>query len=308
MQKLTLRIATRKSKLALWQSEWVIKKLKMAHPSLKVQLIPLSTKGDEWLNKPLAEVGGKGLFVKELEDALLSNKADIAVHSLKDVPTLLPDGLILSTYLPRENPQDAFLSLKTASLMLLKEGALIGTSSLRRKAALLSLRPDLNIKMLRGNIDTRIQKLKSGEFDAIILAAAGIRRLNLIEHLQELLPVDLFLPAIGQGILAIESQKNTPEILALLAPLNHPETETCARAERSLNRVLQGGCEVPIAGHATLTGDTLTLHGWVASPDGKVILKAQHSALREAPEMLGEQVAQMLINQGAKDIIDALTE
>lgn len=306
MAKDTIRIATRKSRLALWQAETIKNQLLQLHPNLTVELLPLQTTGDKWLDQPLNTVGGKGLFVKELEQLLLTHQADIAVHSLKDVPAELPKGLILSVFCKRESPEDVLLSVHYASLRELPKSAKIGTSSLRRQCQLLAMRPDLNIAMLRGNIDTRIRKLESEDFDAIILAFAGIKRLGLTEHVKEILPTSTILPAIGQGALAIECREDDLKTQTRLKPLLDPETACCVRAERAMNQMLGGSCQVPIAGLATLYQHQLTLQGLVGAPDGGTLLKTTASGPSDEPEALGTYVAQSLLDKGAGAIISSL--
>lgn len=301
-----LRIATRKSKLALWQAEWIKSKLLQIYPDLTVTLVPISTTGDQWLSQPLNTIGGKGLFVKELEQALLARQADIAVHSLKDVPRELPESLLLSTFCKRESPEDVLLSTCPITLQSLPKNARVGTSSLRRQCQLLAIRPDLNILMLRGNIDTRIRKLEAQEFDAIVLAYAGVKRLGLTQYIQEIFPVTTFLPAIGQGILAIECREEDSKIREWLQPLHHELTAYSARAERALNQTLGGSCQIPLAGYAAVREHQLTLQGLVGSPNGQIILITEASGPLENPEILGVQVAENLLQKGASQIIEAL--
>ncbi len=248
-------IGTRGSKLALWQAEWIKAELKKLNPELEIELNKIKTTGDKILDVPLAKVGGKGLFVKEIEEALLKNEADIAVHSMKDVPTEFPDGLHLAVICEREDPRDAFIAPAQGvrSFKELPQGAKVGTSSLRRACQLLSIRPDLKIEQLRGNLDTRLRKLDEGLFDAIILAAAGVKRLGWASRITEILSPETSLPAIGQGAVGIECRTDDGFINTLIAPLNHPETDICVRAERALLKKLEGGCQVPIAAHAVLT-------------------------------------------------------
>lgn len=301
-----IRIATRKSPLALWQAEYVSAELQRHHPGLSVELVTMSTQGDKILDTPLAKIGGKGLFVKELETALLDGKADIAVHSMKDVPMAFPDGLTLSTICPREEPTDAFVSNRYATMQELPQGAVVGTSSLRRQCQLRAFRPDLLIRDLRGNVGTRLSKLDAGEYDAIILASAGLLRLELAERISSRLPIELSLPAVGQGAVGIESRIDDAHTHALLAPLGCVETSLRVRAERAMNNHLHGGCQVPIAGHATLQGEQLTLQGLVGSVDGKTILRAEHSGSSAEPEALGVQVAKTLLDLGAAPLLAAL--
>lgn len=273
----TINIATRQSPLALWQAEHIKTRLEQLYPNMSVNLVPMVTKGDKILDTPLAKIGGKGLFVKELEQALLEKRADIAVHSLKDVPMALPDGLTLGAYCERERPTDAFVSNQFTSLDDLPYGAKLGTSSLRRQCQIQQQRPDLQIISLRGNVGTRLVKLDAGEYDAIILATSGLMRLGLDERIRHELDPDICLPAVGQGALAIECRADDMATLDLLKPLNHDISKICVIAERAMNRQLQGGCQVPIAGFATLENGQLLLKGRVGSLDGKILLKSQLS-------------------------------
>ncbi len=302
----TIRIATRKSPLAMWQAEHVAAALRRAHPGLAVEILGMTTRGDKILDAPLAKVGGKGLFVKELEQGLLAGTADIAVHSTKDVPVELPAGLHLPVILEREDPRDAFVSNRFARLADLPPGARVGTSSLRRQCQLTTRRPDLDIQPLRGNVNSRLAKLDGGEFDAILLAAAGLIRLGFAERIRSRLTIEESLPAIGQGAVSIECRENDAPTLKLLAPLHHPDTADCIRAERAMNRRLQGGCQVPIAGHALLEGNDLRLRGLVGTPDGSRVLIAEHCLPRDQAEALGTRVAEDLLAQGAGDILRAL--
>ncbi len=302
----TLRIATRKSPLALWQAEHVAAALRRVHPGLAVEILGMTTRGDKILDAPLAKVGGKGLFVKELEQGMLDGEADIAVHSMKDVPVDFPPGLHLPVILEREDPRDAFVSERFAGLAALPEGARVGTSSLRRQCQLLERRPDLHIEPLRGNVNSRLAKLDAGDYDAIILAAAGLKRLGLGGRIRCLLEPEESLPAIGQGAIGIECRIDDPRVNALIAPLHHADTDTRVRAERAMNHRLHGGCQVPIAGHATLAGDRLHLAGLVGDPDGSRILRAQAEAHRNDAESLGTAVAEALLDQGAAAILSAL--
>ena len=301
-----LRIATRKSALALWQAEYVKKELERHHPDLTVELVKMTSKGDRILDAPLAKIGGKGLFVKELENALLENRADIAVHSIKDVPMDFPAGLELGVICPRENPQDAFVSNQYNALDELPEGAVVGTSSLRRQCQVLQRRPDLTIKFLRGNVNTRLAKLDDGQYDAIILAVAGLLRLGMKDRICSALPVDVCLPAAGQGAVGIELRSNDEEIRQLIAPLHHCETAIVVGAERAMNRRLNGGCQVPIAGFAELTDDNLHLRALVGSPDGKTLLRSEISCTAQEFEHAGIKVAEDLLVQGADRILSEL--
>jgi len=301
----TLRIATRKSRLALWQAEHVRDRLMALHPGLNVELVAMATKGDKILDTPLAKVGGKGLFVKELEDAMLDGRADIAVHSMKDVPMHFPEGLGLSVILEGAAPTDAFVSNRYANPEQLPEGARVGTSSLRRGLQISEARPDLEVLSLRGNVQTRLSKLDAGDFDAIILATSGLRRLGLDARITCELPPEVSLPACGQGALGIECRTDDPELLALLAPLDHAETATRVRAERAMNTRLEGGCQVPIGGHAILEegGRTLWLRALVGMPDGSRVLRAEGRGSVNEPETLGVRVAEELLDQGAGEIL-----
>ncbi|BAN51208.1 porphobilinogen deaminase [Metapseudomonas resinovorans NBRC 106553] len=298
-----IRIATRKSALALWQAEFVKARLEEAHPGLKVSLVPMVSKGDKLLDAPLAKIGGKGLFVKELETALLENEADIAVHSMKDVPMDFPEGLGLYCICEREDPRDAFVSNRFDSLDALPAGSVVGTSSLRRQAQLLARRPDLKIQFLRGNVNTRLAKLDAGEYDAIILAAAGLIRLGFEDRIRSSISVEDSLPAGGQGAVGIECRSADSEIHALLAPLHHRDTAVRVTAERALNKHLNGGCQVPIACYAVLEGEQLWLRGLVGQPDGGQLLRAEARAAVADAEALGVKVADELLELGAGDIL-----
>lgn len=301
-----IRIATRKSALALWQAEYVKARLEASHPGLKVSLVPMVSRGDKLLDAPLAKIGGKGLFVKELETALLENEADIAVHSMKDVPMEFPEGLGLYCICEREDPRDAFVSNRFDSLDAMPPGSVVGTSSLRRQAQLLARRPDLKIQFLRGNVNTRLAKLDAGEYDAIILAAAGLIRLGFGERIRSSIGVDESLPAGGQGAVGIECRTGDSEVHALLACLNHAPTATRVVAERALNKRLNGGCQVPIACYAVLEGEQLWLRGLVGQPDGTLLLRAEGRAPAAEAEALGVQVAEELLDQGAEQILKAV--
>jgi hydroxymethylbilane synthase len=292
--------------LALWQAEHIKARLQALHADLQVELVTFVTQGDKILDTPLAKIGGKGLFVKELENALLDGRADLAVHSMKDVPMELPEGLELAVICEREDPHDAFVSNQYVSLQELPLGAKLGTSSLRRKCQLQALRPDLEIIDLRGNVGTRLSKLDAGQYDAIILAAAGLKRLGLAERIREQLDDQVSLPAVGQGALGLECRSGDQAVLALIAPLGHTETDVCVRAERAFNHRLQGGCQVPIAGFAVLTQGQLYLRGRVGSIDGKELLKAELTGAPEQAEILGRQLAETLLTQGADRLLAAL--
>ncbi|GEA07318.1 porphobilinogen deaminase [Alteromonas sp. KUL42] len=302
----TVRIATRKSALALWQAEYVKAKLLEHYPSMVVELVPMSTQGDKILDTPLAKIGGKGLFIKELEVAMLEGRADIAVHSMKDVPVEFPEGFGLHAICERENPYDAFVSNNFDSIDALPQGAVVGTSSLRRQCQIRKYRPDLMIKDLRGNVNTRLAKLDAGEYDAIILASAGLIRLEMASRIRMPLTADISLPAVGQGAVGIECRNDDEELIALLQALNHDDTNTRVTAERAMNERLEGGCQVPIGSFATLDGDSLTLTGMVGKPDGTELLFASATAPRESATSIGIEVAEALLAQGAGDILRAL--
>lgn len=298
-----LRIATRKSPLALWQAEYIRACLLAAHPDLQVELVRMSTQGDKILDAPLAKVGGKGLFVKELEVSLLEGISDIAVHSMKDVPVEFPDGLYLPIICKREDPRDAFVSTRFKSLADLPEGARVGTSSLRRQSQLHERRPDLTILNLRGNVNTRLKKLDEGHYDAIILAAAGLLRLGFEQRITQYLTADESLPAIGQGALGIECRSDDARVHGLISMLHDADTYTCVHAERAMNQRLQGGCQVPIAGYAELGSTGLTLRGLVGRPDGSEVIRGTvHGAPHEAAQ-LGVSLADDLLARGARAIL-----
>tara|TARA_R110002126_G_scaffold43555_3_gene124834 strand:+ start:1150 stop:2079 length:930 start_codon:yes stop_codon:yes gene_type:complete len=299
----TVRIATRKSALALWQAEFVKAELLRHHPALKVELVPMSTQGDKILDTPLAKIGGKGLFVKELETAMLDGRADIAVHSMKDVPVAFPEGLVLQTICQREDPRDAFVSNQFQHVMQLPFGAVVGTSSLRRQCQLKALRPDLTVRDLRGNVNTRLAKLDNGEFAAIILASAGLIRLGFASRIASYIEPEQSLPANGQGAVGIECRSDDHAIQQLLAPLEHQTTRLCVLAERAMNRRLQGGCQVPIGAFAMLNADQLHLRGLVGSLDGSQIIRAEQTGKAEEAEQLGLLVAEQLLAQGAGAIL-----
>lgn len=305
---MNIRIATRKSLLALWQANHVKRLLESAYADINVELVTFTTKGDKILDTPLAKVGGKGLFVKELEEALLAKDADIAVHSMKDVPMTLPPGLECGVYLEREDPRDAFISQKARDIHRLPEGAVLGTSSLRRQSQIQALRPDIKIVSLRGNVDTRLKKLKQGDYDAIILAAAGLRRLGFSDEIASLLEPSDSIPAVGQGAIGLEYRQEDTHLIERLAPFNHPATAVCVTAERAMNQKLNGGCQVPIAGHAVLNGDTIHLKGFVGSPDGSKRLFAEAYAKAADAVTLGQRVAEDLLGQGAEALLQAVYE
>ncbi|NCC27333.1 MAG: hydroxymethylbilane synthase [Gammaproteobacteria bacterium] len=303
-----IRIATRKSPLAMWQAEHVSALLTKLHPGLEIQIVGMTTKGDKILDAPLAKVGGKGLFVKELEQGMLEGVADIAVHSMKDVPVEFPEGLHLAVIMDREDPRDAFVSNRFEGLDDLPQGACVGTSSLRRQCQLADRRPDLRIEPLRGNVNTRLAKLDAGEYDAIILAAAGLMRLGFESRIRSRITPEDSLPAIGQGAIGIECRSEDPRTNALIAPLHHRDTADRVLAERAMNARLHGGCQVPIAGHALIEGDRLVLKGLVGTPDGSRILRAESEGPREDWEAIGTRVADALLAQGAGEILSALQE
>ena len=301
-----IRIATRKSQLALWQAEHVKQALQMQHAGLDVDIIGLTTTGDKQLEQPLATIGGKGLFVKELENALLENKADIAVHSMKDVPSDFPPDLCLGLICQRAEPNDAFVSNDFTSINDLPKGAIVGTSSLRRQSQLLALRPDLQVKCLRGNINTRLEKLDANDYHAIILAVAGLSRLDLTARITQVLPIDSFLPAVGQGALGIECRSNDKSVLSYIMALQDESSWHCVMAERAMNKTLGGNCHVPVAAFAKMKNNDIILNGLVGAPDGSQILRYEASAPKEQYQRLGENVAEGLLEQGAGTILQAL--
>ncbi len=302
----TLRIATRQSRLALWQAGHVKARLQALHPQLEIELVPMTTSGDQVLDQSLAKYGGKSLFVKELENALLERRADLAVHSMKDVPAELPRGLDVVAILERENPLDAFVSNDYASLDDLPLGARVGTSSLRRQMQLRRARFDLAVEPLRGNVETRLRKLDEGQYEAIILAVAGLLRLGLEQRIRDELAPEMFLPAIGQGAIGIECRVADERTRALVQPLNHHATEVCVVAERALNAGLGGSCHTPIAGYAELRGEQLHLHGRVGTPDGARLLQAEVAGHAQNAVVLGAVLAKRLRAQGADEILREL--
>jgi hydroxymethylbilane synthase len=301
-----LRIATRKSKLALWQAHFIKAELQRFHPGLTVELLGMTTKGDKILDVPLAKVGGKGLFVKELEQAMLEGRADIAVHSMKDVPMEFPEGLGLAVICAREDPTDAFVSNHFNYLEELPKGAKVGTSSLRRQLQIKALRPDLQLLDLRGNVNTRLAKLDAGEYDAIILASAGLMRLDFHHRIQSRLTDAQCLPAGGQGAVGVECRLEDAATKALLAPLHHKDSADRVMAERALNKRLEGGCQVPIACFAELEGDQLWLRGLVGEIDGSRVLTTEIRGPRADAETLGIAAAEDLLRQGAGEILEAI--
>ena len=305
-ERSALIIGTRGSQLALWQAEWVQRQLKQIAPDLSVVLKRIQTSGDKIQDVPLAKVGGKGLFVKEIEEALLRKDIDLAVHSMKDLPAVLPSGLHIICVPEREDPRDALLAGDKKKLDALPLGARVGTSSLRRQAQLLHVRPDLQIKMLRGNVDTRLRKLQENHFDAIVLAASGLKRLGWDEHIAECLPVDVSLPAIGQGALGVEGREDDGFVRNLVSRLEHQQTRVTVMAERALLKRLEGGCQVPIAGHAVLQGESLTLDGLVISLDGKQYVRYSLSGSMSEAESIGTKVAEGLLDRGAQPILQEI--
>ncbi|WP_354622788.1 hydroxymethylbilane synthase [Psychromonas sp. MME2] len=298
-----IRIATRHSPLAMWQANFVKAELQKFHPDLTVELLAMKTKGDKILDTPLAKVGGKGLFVKELEVAILEGRADIAVHSMKDVPVDFPEGLGLTVICKREDPRDAFVSNNYTCLEELPQGAIVGTSSLRRQCQLRAQRPDLQIKDLRGNVNTRLAKLDNGEYDAIILAAAGLIRLQMQARIASVIEPEQSLPAVGQGAVGIECRLDDAQTIALLQPLEDTVTRLRVSAERAMNLALQGGCQVPIGSYAILQGEQLFLRGLVGSVDGKEIIRKEITGHQDDAEQLGLTLAQQLLDSGAKQIL-----
>ncbi len=303
-----LRIATRQSPLALWQAEHVAARLRDSHPGLEVELVPMTTQGDRILDRALALVGGKGLFIKELEVALTERRADIAVHSMKDVPSELPPGMMLAAVLKRADPRDAFVSARFVSLASLPEGASVGSSSQRRQCQLRNARPDLQVSTLRGNVETRLRKLDAGEFDAILLAVAGLERLELAHRITERLDVEQSIPAVGQAIVGLECRAEDERSRELTAVLNDPDTQSCIAAERAFAARLEGSCQSPIAGYAALDGDTLDLRGLVGAPDGGLVFRGHISGSRDSAVSLGQELAERLLGQGAERLLRELRD
>lgn len=301
-----LRIATRKSPLAIWQAEYVKNALTRLHPAVKVTLLPMTTRGDQIIDMPLAKIGGKGLFIKELEHALLDGRADLAVHSMKDVPMELPAGLHLAAICERDSPFDAFVSRNFDSLAELPAGARVGTSSLRRRSQLLAKRGDLEVIDLRGNVNTRLRKLQQGDYEAIVLAVAGLRRLGMEEQITEVIAPELCLPAPGQGAIGIETRIDDEVAGSLVAALNHRETSDCVRAERALNRGLEGGCQVPIAAFAELTDGMLSLEARVASLAGEEMIARRRNGAAADADALGEALAGEMLAAGADRLLAAI--
>ena len=302
-----LRIATRQSALALWQAEHVAARLRLAHPGLDIELVPMTTRGDQVLDRPLAEIGGKGLFLKELEVAMLEDRADLAVHSLKDVPMELEPGFAIGAVLERADAADAFISNDYVRLDQLPQGARVGTSSLRRQAQLRALRPDLQLLDLRGNVNTRLAKLDAGNYDAIILACAGLERLGMMERIRSRLAAPDWLPAVAQGAIAIEKRSGDQRVAELVAVLDDANTRRCVECERAMNRRLHGSCNVPIAGYCVETESGLALYGLVGDAvDGRLVRAEVEISGRDQGEVLGEQVAELLLERGAAEILGPL--
>lgn len=306
MQKKSLIIATRESPLALWQANWVKAALEKAHPPLSIQLLSMTTQADRMPYISLTEMGGKGLFVKELDEAVLNGHADLAVHCVKDMPMTLPAGLCMPVVCKREEPWDVMVSDKWTSLDDLPTGAVVGTSSLRRRSLLLAWRPDVNTEALRGNVNTRLAKLAKGEYDAIILAAAGLKRLGLTAKITQVFNSDQFLPAAGQGVLGLECREDDMETQALIAPLQDEQSFICISAERALCQRLNAGCQMPVASFAEIKKDKIFLRGLVANVDGSLILRAQHEGVLSAPQEIGILAADDLLSQGADKILKSI--
>ena len=306
MSKKVVKVGTRDSILAMWQTQFVVDELKKVTDEYEFEIISLKTKGDKILDVALAKIGDKGLFTKELEVGLLAGEIDFAVHSMKDMPTALPEGLQISSMLKRHNPADAFVSDKYNSFMELPEGAKVGTSSLRRRAQLLHARPDLDIHDLRGNVQTRMRKMREENFDGIILAAAGLERLERFGDIKEELSNDICLPAVSQGVIGVETRENDEEIIGLVQLVNDRTAEICVKAERALLRSLEGGCQIPIGAYAELNEDTVVLEGMVGSLDGKTIIRESITGTAEQCESLGETLANRLSELGGKAILEEI--
>ena len=302
----TLRIATRQSPLALWQAEHVKQQLQSVHQGLEIELVGMTTAGDRFLEAPLVEAGGKGLFIKELEQAIQAGKADIAVHSMKDVTIDMPDGFILPVIMKREAVQDVLISNEYRSINEIPESGVVGTSSVRRQSQLKAIRPDIIIRDLRGNVGTRLGKLDNKEYDAIILAAAGVKRLGLADRISQTIPQDIILPAIGQGAIGIECLEKADEVLELITTLNDEETSLCVSAERAMSRTLYGGCQLPIAGQAILDNQTINLTGLVAKTDGSEIIKSSLSGSKLEVTEIGQKLGENLLAKGADQILKEL--
>ncbi|SEP01313.1 hydroxymethylbilane synthase [Aquisalimonas asiatica] len=302
----TLRIATRKSPLAVWQAEHVAGRLRAAHPGLQVELVKMSTRGDRILDAPLARIGGKGLFLKELEEGLLDGRADIAVHSMKDVPAFMTPDLHLPVIPERGDPRDAFLSVHYATLAEVPEGGVIGSASLRRQSQIRAVRPDLHVETLRGSVNTRLAKLDEGQFDAIILAASGLQRLELQARITRTLPPGESLPAVGQGALGIQCRVGDTDVEELIRPLDHEDSHIRVAAERAMNRELEGSCQVPIGAYAELDGDRLRLRGLVGSPDGREMVRGEVTGAAEDADDIGSRLGHDLLDRGAREILQRL--
>lgn len=302
----TLRIATRQSRLALWQAEHVATLLRNKHPGLPVELVPMTTQGDRILDRTLAAIGGKGLFIKELEVAMSEHRADIAVHSMKDVPSDMPPGFMLASMLPRADPRDAFVSVRYKNFASLPQGARVGTSSLRRQCQLKYARPDLELITLRGNVDTRLRKLDEGQYDAIILAAAGLIRLGLESRITEYFSADQSVPAVGQGIIGIECRSDDARNIAYVRALNDSPSWQCCAAERAFAQRLEGSCQSPIAGFATFSGNQLQLHGVIGSPDGREMYRGSQLGAAADAEAIGVRLAEALLKDGAAQLLERL--
>jgi len=301
-----LVIASRESALAMWQAEHIRDRLRALYPQTEVSILGMTTQGDQILDVTLSKIGGKGLFVKELETALEDGRADLAVHSLKDVPMHMPEGFVLAAIGEREDPHDAFVSNQYEDLAALPAGSVVGTSSLRRESQLRARFPHLKIEPLRGNVQTRLRKLDEGRYAAIILAAAGLKRLGLGERIRNIISSDDSLPAVGQGALGIECRADRADVVAMLQPLHHPDTAACVLAERAMSRVLAGSCQVPLGGFAEVQSGRLRMRGFVASPDGKQMVHAEMTGDIADPEALGKRVAEALLAQGAGEILATL--
>jgi len=299
-------IASRESALAMWQAEHIRDRLRALYPQTEVSILGMTTQGDQILDVTLSKIGGKGLFVKELETALEDGRADLAVHSLKDVPMNMPDGFVLAAIGEREDPHDAFVSNKYDNLAALPAGSVVGTSSLRRESQLRARFPHLKIEPLRGNVQTRLRKLDEGQYAAVILAAAGLKRLGLGKRIRALITSEDSLPAVGQGALGIECRTDCADVIAVLQPLHHPDTAACVLAERAMSRVLAGSCQVPLGGFAEVQNGKLRMRGFVASPDGKRMVRAELTGEIADPETLGKRIADALLAQGAGEILAAL--
>ena len=305
-ENMILRIGTRGSKLALIQSEWIKSRIQDRHPDVRVVLTVIKTTGDKILDSPLSKIGGKGLFVKEIEDALLQNRVDLAVHSMKDVPAELPEGLMLAAFPEREDPRDALVSVGDASIDQLPRKARLGTSSLRRAAQILHIRPDLDIAPLRGNVDTRLGKLNGGELDCIILATAGLKRMGLEDRISQVIPTDKILPAIGQGALGLETRRDDARTIAVISFLNHEPTQVAVAVERAFLKELEGGCQVPIAGLGLLEDGQLHFTGMVAELDGTRIIQDQISGNKKDAAQMGRELAGKLLAGGARKILEKI--